>query len=165
MKMSNLNAHFARLEEKIGAVPRLPDVSSNLVTEANIAQQKLDRARLAFLQTVADIEDAFDVTAWQAIASRWTADEIAKATPSPDNLDHRADCLFRALRLARNGKRGTGSGGEQRAHKLATVIIQHGHGLDSDVRDGLATFAELASANWTYAAQLYEKHIGPIPKG
>lgn len=164
MSMSNLNSHFARLEEKIAAVPRLPDVSSDLVTEANIAQQKLDRARLTFLQTVADIEDSFDVTAWQSITRRWSAEEIAKATPSAENSDWRATCLFRALRLARNGKHGTGSGGEQRAHKLATATILHGAGLDSEVRAGLATFAELVASNWSYAAGLYEKHIGPIPK-
>ena len=51
------------------------------------------------------------------------------------------------LNLARNGRHGAASGGEQRAHALATVALEHVSGLDALALEGFREFCLLAKTD------------------
>jgi hypothetical protein len=55
------------------------------------------------------------------------------------------------LSLARRGRSGTASGGEQRAYRLAIAILADAAGMDQSAIEGMAWFARLSSANHAMA--------------
>jgi hypothetical protein len=64
-------------------------------------------------------------------------------------LDHFTD-------LARRGKHGGCSSGEERARKIALVILEYAGGLDEKALIGLAEFARVVSASYSTAKKLVE---------
>jgi hypothetical protein len=65
--------------------------------------------------------------------------------------------LTHFVELARSGKSPGASGGAQRAHRIAKILLDDAPGLDQQALVGLGLFARVASANWSNAFDLINR--------
>jgi len=68
--------------------------------------------------------------------------------------------LSRFIELARRGGHAGASGGEVKAFKLATAILEYAPGLDQEALDGAAAFIKAAAYAYFQMDQLVNGHNG-----
>jgi hypothetical protein len=76
---------------------------------------------------------------------RWTKERTTE-------MNERA--LNHFVTLARAGNRSTASGGERRAKRIASQLLEDASGLDQDAIEGLCEFARVCAASYTTARDL-----------
>ena len=69
-------------------------------------------------------------------------------------MEFNQEAVDHFTRLALRGKHGGCSSGEERAHRIALVILEHAGGLDEKALVGMAEFARLVGASYPLAKKL-----------
>lgn len=67
------------LEQKINLIPNLPEVRLGTVNGAEIAKERIALAKKQYAETLAAIEESFELDCWSVVERNWTPEEIKEA--------------------------------------------------------------------------------------